>query len=337
MSVRDVVRQSFPDVELDRAPVRDDRLVAAQVAAEALYASRVARSWVPEYLASRRLDMCLDAGSRWQVGYAPADGRGLFRDRLMVSVRDADGVTVGFVGRANPADRRTPKYLNSPESSVYRKSELMLGLWEQRAMLRAGGTPVVVEGAFDAMAVTAVSGGRFVGVAPSGTAVTARQMRAVRNVSNAGVIFALDGDDAGRAAALRAYSAAHAAGFDRVDVVSMPDGQDPADLWASGTDVRFLRSLEDAEPLADRVVDARLDRWPHSLDNRQSRFNAARSVAGVIAVLPALEAARQVARVAHRLVVPMAVVSAAVADAVSPPEQVLQSMVYRGPNRGLSR
>ena len=351
-SAADAVQDSFPDPEPETSvpdPHRQ-RLLDAHRAAERWYRDQRDGSWVPDYLHARGLAGCLHASSRWAIGYAPAGWTGLvehlrgrgypdadlldaglatktkrgtlvdrFRDRLMISARDGGGDTVGFVGRAAPNQRdvRTPKYLNSPETLLYRKGAILLGLAEQADELRAGATPVIVEGAFDAIAVSLAGAGRCVGVAPSGTAVTADQLHALHAHTAADLVVAFDGDDAGRAAAARAYGPAHQAGF-APQAALLPDGVDPADLWANGQAGLLAARLHAARPLADLVIDARLTDWPHPLTTLQDRINAARSAAAAIATLPVTEIARQVGRVAGRLDLPAAAVTAAVTDALAP-------------------
>lgn len=359
----DIVQQSLPLREESVLPVEDmyrDRLVAACRDTERWFRYQLDGSWVSKYLKDRQLDGCLGPTSPWAVGYAPDSwtalsehlrGKGYseqelldaglssrakrgnlvdrFRNRLMVSVRDANGVTVGFIGRAQPGqqDARTPKYLNSPETMLYKKGELVLGLAECRAELMSGAQPVVVEGAFDAMAVTAAGLGQYVGVAPSGTAVTTAQMHAVRTVSDADPIVALDGDRAGQQAMLRAFDSAYHAGF-APRAALMPDGHDPADLVAGGLTDVLAQRLDDARPLADLVVDEQLNGWPR-LDTVQDRVNAAHSAAAVIARFPSADAARQVGRVAERLGLDVASVTAAVTDAVSQPDEGMRTVGRR--------
>ena len=74
-----------------------------------------------------------------------------------------------------PAPDRTPKYLNSPATSTYRKGDLLFGLYHAHAHLARGATPVIAEGPFDAIAVTLADPGRYAGAAPCGTALTSRQ------------------------------------------------------------------------------------------------------------------------------------------------------------------
>ncbi len=135
-----------------------------------------------------------------------------FRDRLMFPVHDPAGEhVVAFLGRALDPTGDTPKYLNSPATALYCKGEVLYGLGAQptRQALAAGARPVLVEGALDAIAVTTTGVGRHVGVAPSGTALTAGQVtaldRATGPLAGRGVTVAFDSDPASRQAALRAY------------------------------------------------------------------------------------------------------------------------------------
>jgi len=170
-------------------PVLDDALQ--------FYDSQLTSSWVPAYLAERGID---DATSRhWHIGYAPGGWTALtdhlralghhddaiqaaglarissrgtlidhFRDRVMLPVHDERGNIAGFLGRARPGTGpQIPKYLNSPETSSYRKGSLLFGLHQARDLLARGATPVIVEGPFDAIAVTVADPGRHVGLAPA--------------------------------------------------------------------------------------------------------------------------------------------------------------------------
>jgi len=127
-----------------------------------------------------------------------------FRDRLMLPVRDPAGERVlAFLGRALTHSEGTPKYLNSPQTVLYRKGEVLYGLGADptRQAFAGGARPVLVEGALDAIAVTCAGGGRYAGVAPSGTALTAGQVAALElaagPLAERGVTVAFDADLAG--------------------------------------------------------------------------------------------------------------------------------------------
>jgi len=159
-----------------------------------------------------------------------------FRDRLMLPVRDPGGQrVVAFLGRALAQSPEVPKYLNSPQTVLYSKGDVLYGLGAEptRQAFTAGARPVLVEGALDAIAVTFAGGGRYAGVAPSGTARTAGQVAAlelaVGPLAKRGVTVAFDADPAGRDAALRSHGLLRAADAWPAAAV-LPDGQDPASL-----------------------------------------------------------------------------------------------------------
>ena len=152
--------------------------------AERFYLTQVHESWVPGYLTTRGSDQTVM--TRWHIGYAPGgwttllshlrslgyedalveaaglsrrSSRGtfidIFRDRAMLPIRDEQDNLAGFIGRASPgAPPSVPKYLNSPQTAVYAKGNILFGLHQARDHLAAGAQPVLVEGPFDAIAVT---------------------------------------------------------------------------------------------------------------------------------------------------------------------------------------
>ena len=158
-----------------------------------------------------------------------------FRDRLMLPVRDPEQRVVAFLGRALTPDASTPKYLNSPQTPLYRKGDVLYGLGAEpvRRALAGGARPVLVEGALDAIAVTCAGAGRYAGVAPSGTALTAAQVAALDTaagpLAERNVIVAFDGDQAGQEAALRCFPLLRAVGA-WPTTAALPDGMDPASL-----------------------------------------------------------------------------------------------------------
>jgi DNA primase len=334
---------------VDAAPVARDDLVRIHQDATQLFRERLARSWVPGYLAARGLGA--ETLDRWLVGYAPAGWselsgylRGLsyrdemievaglgrrsarvtlvdiFRDRAMLPIRSADGTVVGFIGRAaKDAGARVPKYLNSPGTGLYDKSKVLFGLWEAREALAAGVRPVIVEGPLDAMAVSATGDNCYAAVAPCGTALTARHVAALQEVAGletAGVLVAFDGDRAGRRAAVRAYSLlAHVTSH--LEAVAFSPGQDPAQVFQDQGPAALTALLSQrTQPLADLVIDAELDKWSRWLGHAEGQINALRAAAPVVAAMPPEHVARQVARLADRLELDYAIVTGAVTDAL---------------------
>lgn len=244
-----------------------------------------------------------------------------FRDRLMFPVREPSGERIiAFVGRALHEQEGTPKYLNSPETALYRKGDVLYGLGATpvREALAAGAVPVLVEGPFDAIAVTSAGGGSYAGVAVSGTALTRPHVGALESAAGClaqrGVIVVFDADDAGRAAAERAFGLLRT-----VDAwpmtADLPEREDPASLRNDEGDATLRTALDTRRPLADLVIDECINRWSGRLQWVEGRLAAARDAATVIATLPAEHIAPQVLRVAERLELPAADVTREVVDA----------------------
>jgi len=329
-----------------------DRAVAARLneLADDFFRARLSGSWVPGYLEARGFGAAVQA--RWHIGHAPAawvaltrhlrtlgyaemliEQAGLarrsprgslidtFRDRVTFPVRSADGVLAGFIGRApKGASPGVPKYLNSPRSRLYDKSSLLFGLWEARDALTAGACPVIVEGPLDAIAVTAAGRGRFVGVAPCGTALTERHVTALGQPADlraVGVLVAFDSDAAGYGAAARAYHLLCAV-TDNLAAVDLQPGQDPAQVLATEGPAALVAMLgERAHPLADRVIDGEISRWDRWLGYAEGQINAMHAAARLIAAMPPAHVGRQVARLAARLSLDYELITEAVTDEVS--------------------
>ncbi len=154
-----------------------------------------------------------------------------FRNRLMVPLIAPGGAVLGFGARTMGEEQ--PKYLNSPESSVYHKGQFLFGLEQARKHVKPDGEVVVVEGYFDAIALH--QGGIRNTVATSGTALTADHAKQLRRLAR-GVALTYDGDAAGQEAMLRSLGALLSEGLD-VAVVELPAGDDPDTLVRrAGTD-----------------------------------------------------------------------------------------------------
>ena len=306
------------------------RLLEANRLAEAWFRERLAS---PEAQAGRAFlggrAFGPEEAARFGVGYAPAGWDGLanmlrsrgftehelvasglcgqggaggsriydrFRDRLMWPIRDVTGATVGFGGRRlSDEDADAPKYLNTPETAIYHKSQVLYGLDLAKRDIARDHRIVVVEGYTDVMA--AHLSGVTTAVATCGTAFGADHVRIVRRLlgdtadPSAGVItgnrarggevvFTFDGDAAGQKAALRAYGEDQhfaAQTFVAVD----PHGYDPCDLrMAEGGDA-IPRLLERRVPLFEFVIRtclADLD-----LETAEGRVRGLRSAAPVVA------------------------------------------------------
>ncbi len=149
-----------------------------------------------------------------------------FRDRIMFPLRDQAGRVVGFSGRILAKDTEAPKYVNSPETELYHKSELLYGYDMAKQGIRNLGFWIIVEGQFDV--VMSHQAGYTNTVAVSGTALTLHHVQLLERLSNK-VVLALDSDKAGIAAMKKSADLMLRRGID-VKVAAMPDGADPADM-----------------------------------------------------------------------------------------------------------
>lgn len=155
----------------------------------------------------------------------------------------------------------------------------------------------------DAIAVSMAAPGRYAGVTASGTALTAEQTallaRAV-DLREHGLRIAFDPDSAGRDAAIKAYARLSQV-TDDITAVTLPDGVDPAKLLEQQGRQHLRDALtSNVRPLAELVVDARIQAWEHEgeLENIETQFAAIRAAGKTIANLPPREAATQANRIA---------------------------------------
>ena len=174
-----------------------------------------------------------------------------FRDRLMFPIRDARGRVIAFGGRV--IDAGEPKYLNSPETVLFHKGRELYALYETRRARTNLTRLVIVEGYMDAVRLH--QSGIDYAVATLGTATTAEHLRRIFRVVPA-VVFAFDGDRAGRAAAWRALQQAlpEAREGRELRFLFLPQGHDPDTLVAEEGREAFEARLADAVPLSEYLV-----------------------------------------------------------------------------------
>ena len=170
--------------------------------------------------------------------------RDLFHGRLMFPIRDADGRAVGFGGRS--LDGSQPKYLNTPQTTIFDKSSLLWGLDAARDSIKLRGEGVVVEGYMDAL--MAHQHGYTNVVASMGTALTSRQVTALRGLADS-FVLALDPDAAGQEATMRSLKTSWRDVRD-VRIALLPEGKDPDELIREAPQ-RWPEVLEAAEPRID--------------------------------------------------------------------------------------
>ncbi len=185
-----------------------------------------------------------------------------FRDRIMFPIRNIKGQIIGFGGRV--LDQGEPKYLNSPETPLFHKGSEIYGLYEARAAIKSAGRAIVVEGYMDVVAL-AQHGVEFA-VATLGTATTPIHARTLLRHTDQ-LIYAFDGDNAGRKAAWRALENTLEALQDGKEVrfLFLPEGEDPDSYIRTHGQAAFLSLLDhEAVPLSAFLIrelarDRRLD------------------------------------------------------------------------------
>lgn len=179
-------------------------------------------------------------------------GRGsydIFRNRVMFPILDHRGRVVAFGGRAMPGDESAeqPKYINSPETPVYRKGHTLYGFYQSRERIQQAGEAVVVEGYTDLLSMAQAGVSNV--VATLGTALTEYHFDLLNRFCDR-VYLAFDADRAGREAAVRPLSFFSRFRLD-VYVVSLPEGEDPASLLEKEGAPAFERFRLSAEALPD--------------------------------------------------------------------------------------
>jgi DNA primase len=204
-----------------------------------------------------------------------------FRNRIIFPIRDGRGRVIAFGGRAMSSDV-SAKYLNSPDTSLFHKGNVLYNIDLARGPAHKHGTVVAVEGYMDVIALARA--GFANAVAPLGTALSENQVALLWRLA-AEPILCFDGDEAGRKAAYRALDLAlpllrpgHSLRF-----AFMPAGVDPDDLLRDEGPQALATALTAASPLVEVLWRRALDLNDRSTPERRARFEAdLRSAAGVI-------------------------------------------------------
>jgi DNA primase len=211
-----------------------------------------------------------------------------FRGRVMWPIRDVTGQTIGFGARKLFDDDQGPKYLNTPETLVFHKSQVLYGLDLARRDVAKGKQIVIVEGYTDVMACHLA--GVTTAVATCGTAFGVEHIKVVRRVlgdyANADVtqtgevVFTFDPDEAGQRAASRAF--AEEQRFAAQTFVAVPpEGLDPCDLRIERGDEAVRKLVADRKPMFEFMVRRQLA--GHDLETVEGRVAALRASAPVVA------------------------------------------------------
>ncbi|MBT2536837.1 DNA primase [Arthrobacter sp. ISL-69] len=206
-----------------------------------------------------------------------------FRGRLIWPIRDIAGDTIGFGARKLYEDDQGPKYLNTPETTLYKKSQVLYGIDLAKRNIAKDRQLVVVEGYTDVMACHLA--GVPTAVATCGTAFGADHIKIARRLlsddgTGGEVIFTFDGDAAGQKAALRAFEEDQR--FTAQTYVAVePTGADPCELRQAKGDAAVRDLIGTRRPLFEFAIRASLKR--HNLDTVEGRIAALRESAPVVA------------------------------------------------------
>lgn len=264
--------------EPDKNRDKRDRIYEAVAEAERFFVSKLTEDTKAyEYALSRHLTP--DTIRAWNLGFAPDEWRALldhattkgftvqelleaglikqadgkpgtyydrFRGRLMFPIRDAAGRPVAFTGRILPApvkegEQEQAKYLNSPETDLFKKSAVLFGMDKARDAIRTRGFAILMEGQMDVL--HAHQAGFQNTIALSGTALGEAHISLIKRYAG-NLMLSLDADKAGLAASAKSAELAIRQGM-RVKAVRMPAGKDPADVISEDSKV-FAKLVADA-------------------------------------------------------------------------------------------
>ncbi|WP_242087976.1 DNA primase [Microbacterium lacticum] len=205
-----------------------------------------------------------------------------FRGRVVWPIRDVTGQTIGFGARRLYDDDKGPKYLNTPETPIYKKAQVLYGLDLAKKDISRSHRVVVVEGYTDVMACHLA--GVTSAIATCGTAFGADHMRVVGRIVGTDVsgevVFTFDPDAAGQKAAVRAFAEARTSGLQSYVAVG-PEGLDPCDLRLNRGDGAVRSMIETKSPLFEFVIDQRIA--GHDLASVEGRVAALTAAAPIVA------------------------------------------------------
>lgn len=275
-----------------------------------------------KFLAERGFDQ--DAAAHFRVGYSPAywdhltrylrgkgfsdkelitsglsqDGRrgpiDRFRGKLMWPISDTAGEIVGFGARKLRDDDNGPKYLNTPETPIYKKSQVLYGIDLAKKDIAKASRAVVVEGYTDVMACHLA--GVTTAIATCGTAFGNDHIKILRRLlmdnGSARVIFTFDGDSAGQKAALRAFEDDQKFAAETYIAIA-PDGMDPCDLRLAKGDDSVRDLVEPRTPLFEFALRQIVGRY--DLETPAGRAAALDEAAAVVAKIKTSSVQREVA------------------------------------------
>lgn len=223
----------------------------------------------------------LEATGMFSVGKRGLYDR--FRGRLMFPIRGVSGEVIGFGARKLYDDDPGPKYLNTPETQLYRKSNVLYGIDKAKREIAKKRQVVVVEGYTDVMSMHLA--GVSTAVATCGTAFGAEHIKIVRRFlsddgSGGEVIFTFDGDAAGQKAALRAFDEDQKF-MAQTFVAVEPNGMDPCELRLARGNAAVRSLIETKQPLFRFALHATMKRF--DLQTLEGKVQALRATAPIVA------------------------------------------------------
>ena len=196
-----------------------------------------------------------------------------FRDRIMFPIRNLKGQVIGFGGRV--IDKGEPKYLNSPETILFKKGQTLYGLFEARKFIREKGFVLVCEGYMDVVALAQM--GFPNAVATLGTACTDSHIQLLLRHTDR-VVFSFDGDSAGRKAAKRAFESSIPLLADDKEIrfLFLPSEHDPDSFIREFGQDKFNEEIQKAQPLSRFFIDVVSDQvdWSSAEGKAQAQNNA---------------------------------------------------------------
>jgi len=233
---------------------------------------------------------------------APARWYDRFRNRLMFPIQDEQGRVVGFSGRVLTAEAEAAKYVNTPETALFRKGHILYALHKARRAIVESREAIVCEGQIDV--IRCHLAGFLTAVAAQGTAFTADHARILKRYADS-IVLVFDADRAGQDAALRAADTFLQVGL-VVRIAALPSGEDPDSLIRRKDGAAaFKQLLQGAQSALDFQIDVLSGR--EKPDTEAGLMRLATAVVATIARTPnAVQQARLLQQAATRLAVPEA-------------------------------
>lgn len=281
-----------------------------------------------QYLLKRKIGK--EAREQFGLGYAPSQWRGVsdyltkkkgyqeedllavgltirseggryydrFRNRIMFPLKDHRGVIVGFAGRTLSADEREAKYINSPETSLYHKSRMLYGLWENREAIRKADQMIVVEGELDMIPSWQAKVSNVVAI--KGSAFTPEMGQLVSRYTK-NIVYALDADSAGQEAIKRAVKVAEPMEL-TIRVIKVTGGKDPGEV-ATESPAEWREMCKGAELYWDYLISSALAKHDPKSGDGASQISS-EVVPAIAEIENAVVRAHYTQELAKRLLVP---------------------------------